>query len=800
MRTLLQDVRYGLRVLTKNPAFTAAAVLTLALGVGANVAIFSLFNGLLLRPLPYPESERLVRLWDRNESAGLPYFSVSIPNFFAWREQSRSFEALGAYREDGFNLLSNHEPVRVDGARATADLFEVLGVPPLLGRTFSTDEDSPGGDKVVLLTHGLWQRLFGGDPGALGSETMLDGALHTVIGIMPADFQFPQQPDVELIVPYALYLDERARGAHFLRVLGRLERGVTPEQAQTEMEAIAGRLEQESPDINKGWTVVLLPLLEATVGSLEKAVMMLLGAVAIVLLIACANIANLLLARSMEREREMAVRVALGAGRAQIVRQLLTESVLLALLGGGIGVLIAAWGLDAFSALGLSAVPRPDAIRMDGRVLGFALLVSVSAGALFGLLPALHVARGDLQDSLRGRTGMRGASRIRLRGLLVVSEVALAVTLVIGAGLLLRSFANVLQVEPGFDPTNVLAMEMTPLQSKYPEPQQRIRLYQQTIERLETLPGVQAAGAVHRLPLTGNSAIPTFVEGRPAPPPDEVPSVNYRAVSPGYFDTLQIPLIRGRLFTGEEGWETGGVVLINQAMAKNYWPSEDPLGARLGPSAEGPWLEVIGVVGDVRESSLDTDAEIAMYLPYLQAPVPTMTLLVRTEADPLSYVGAVRAKVKEIDSAQAVSSFMTLDDFLSNVMGRRRFDASLLSLFASLALILAAVGIYGLLSYSVSQRTRELGIRMAIGAPRGQLLRLVLGQGMVMVMVGLGLGLVAGALCSRLLGSFLFGVTGTDPVTLSASAALLVAVSLLACYLPARRATRVDPVVALRLE
>ncbi len=357
-----------------------------------------------------------------------------------------------------------------------------------------------------------------------------------------------------------------------------------------------------------------------------------------------------------------------------------------------------------------------------------------------------------------------------------------------------------LEVEPGFDPTNVLAMEMTPLQSQSPEPTQRIRLYQQTIERLESLPGVQAAGAVHRLPLTGNSAIPTFVDGRPAPPPDEVPSVNYRAVSPAYFDTLQIPLVRGRLFTEEEGWEKGGVVLINQAMAKNYWPNQDPLGARLGPSTEGPWLEVIGVVGDVRESSLDTEAEIAMYLPYRQAPVPTMTLLVRTEADPLSYVGAVRAEVKAVDRAQAISGFMTLDDFLSKVMGQRRFDALLLGLFASLAVILAAVGIYGLLSYSVSQRTRELGIRMAIGAPCGQLLRLVLGQGMAMVMVGLGFGLVAGALASRLLGSFLFGVTGTDPVTLSATAALLVAVSLLACYLPARRATRVDPVVALRLE
>ena len=551
---MLQDARYGLRVLTKNPSFTAAAVLTLALGVGANVAIFSLFNGLLLRPPPYPESERLVLLWDRNESAGLSHFSVSIPNFFAWREQGRSFEALGAYREDGFNLLVNDEPVRVGGARATAGLFEVLAVRPLLGRTFSTDEDNPGGDKVVVLTHGLWQRLFGGDPGALGSETMLDGALHTVIGIMPADFQFPQQQDVDLIVPYALYLDERARGAHFLRVLGRLESGVTPEQAQTEMVAIAGRLEQESPDTNKGWTVILLPLLEATVGSLEKAFLMLLGAVAVVLLIACANVANLLFARSMEREREMAVRAALGAGRAQIARQLLTESMLLALLGGGIGVLIAAWGLDALSALGLSTLPRPDAIRIDGRVLGFALLVSVSAGALFGLLPALHVSRGDLQDSLRGRAETRGASRTRFRGLLVISEVGLSVALVICAGLLLRSFANVLQVEPGFDPTNVLAMEMTPLQSKYPEPQQRISLYQQTLERLATLPGVKAAGAVHRLPLTGNSAMPTFIEGRPVPPASEVPSINYRTVSPGYFDTLGIPLVRGRLFTGEEGW------------------------------------------------------------------------------------------------------------------------------------------------------------------------------------------------------------------------------------------------------
>jgi putative ABC transport system permease protein len=567
------------------------------------------------------------------------------------------------------------------------------------------------------------------------------------------------------------------------------------------MAAIAGRLEQESPDTNKGWTVALLPLLEATVGSLQKAMLILLGAVAVVLMIACANVANLLLARSMEREREMAVRAALGAGRLQIVRQLLTESVLLAVLGGGIGLLIAAWGLEALSAIGLSTLPRADAIRMDSQVLGFTLLVSVLSGALFGLLPALHVSRNDLQNSLRGRAGgSEGARRTRLRGLLVISEVALAVTLVLGAGLLVRSFMNVVRVEPGFDPTNVLAMEMTPLQSKYGEPPQRIALYRETIDRFATLPGVEVAGAVHRLPLTGNSAIPTFIEGRPAPPPDEVPSVNYRAISPGYFDALGIPLIRGRLFTEEEGWETGRVVMINQAMARNYWPDEDPLGARIGPSAQGPWLEVVGVVADVKESALETEAEAAMYLPYRQAPVPTMTLLIRTAADPLSYVAAVRAEVKEIDSGQAVASFMTLDDFLSDVVGQRRFDTWLLGLFASLALILAAVGIYGVLSYSVSRRTRELGIRMAVGAPRAKLLCLVLGQGMILVMAGLGIGLVAGALFSRLLGSFLFGVTGTDPLTLSSASALLIVVSLLACYLPARRATRVDPVVALRLE
>ena len=597
---MLQDARYGLRVLTKNPSFTAAAVLTLALGVGANVAIFSLFNGLLLRPLPYPESERLVLLWDRNESAGLSHFSVSIPNFFAWREQGRSFEALGAYREDGFNLLVNDEPVRVGGARATAGLFEVLAVRPLLGRTFSTDEDNPGGDKVVVLTHGLWQRLFGGDPGALGSETMLDGALHTVIGIMPADFQFRNNRTSTSSCRTLFILTKELAEHTFCASLAGSKVASHPSKRRRKwLPSRVGWNRNLQIPTRAGRLYFCRYSRRRWVRS-KKAFLMLLGAVAVVLLIACANVANLLFARSMEREREMAVRAALGAGRAQIARQLLTESMLLALLGGGIGVLIAAWGLDALSALGLSTLPRPDAIRIDGRVLGFALLVSVSAGALFGLLPALHVSRGDLQDSLRGRAETRGASRTRFRGLLVISEVGLSVALVICAGLLLRSFANVLQVEPGFDPTNVLAMEMTPLQSKYPEPQQRISLYQQTLERLATLPEVKAAGAVHRLPLTGNSAIPTFIEGRPVPPASEVPSINYRTVSPGYFDTLGIPLVRGRLFTGEEGWRRAGVVLINQAMARNYWPSDDSLGARLGPSAEGPWLTVIGVVGDVQ--------------------------------------------------------------------------------------------------------------------------------------------------------------------------------------------------------
>ncbi|MGH9840034.1 MAG: ABC transporter permease [Blastocatellia bacterium] len=796
---MFQDLRYGLRMLLKHKGFTLIAVFTLVLGIGANTAIFSVVNAVLLRPLPFPEPERIVRLWESHPPTNLPQFSVAFPNFLDWRSQNQVFAQMAAYREDGFNLQAGAEPRRVNGARVTVDFFAVLGVLPAAGRAFLPQEDAPGGERVVILSHALWQQSFGGDPQLVGRQLKVDGQACTVVGIMPSGFRFPQD-DVELWLPYALD-PKSSRTPHFLRVLGRLKPGATLQQVRTELETIAVRLEQAYPDTNKGWRVFMLPLHEAISGQMQTPLYVLLGAVLFVLLIGCANVANLLLSRNAVREREIAIRTALGAGRRRIVRQLLTESLLLALLGGMGALLFAAWAVKLLTTLGPSNIPRLNEAALDGTVLGFTLAVSMLTGLIFGLAPAWQHARLNLNTALKDGARMAGGSARRLRQLLVVAEIAFALLLLIGAGLMLKSFVRLQQVAPGFDPQRALTMEVNLAPAKYARGEQRTAFLQQVLERLRALPGVEFAGATHRLPLRGNSGMGFQIEGRPAPAPGESTNANYRAITPDYFRAMGTPLVAGRTFTEEEAWQKPSAVIINQKFQRRHWPDENALGKHIklgGP--DGPLVTVVGIAADVKESGLDADTAAGLYLPYVRGPVPRMTLVLRTGPEPLSLAAAASAELRQIDAEQAVSGISTLEQLLSETVAQPRFNAGLLALFALLALTLAAVGIYGVMAYAVAARTQEIGLRMALGAQARDVLKLVIGQGMKLVTFGLALGSLAALGLTRWLKTLLFGVEATDPLTYAVIAALLAAVALVACYLPARRAMAVDPLVALRHE
>jgi putative ABC transport system permease protein len=797
---MFQDLRYGLRMLLKNKGFTAVAALTLMLGIGANTVIFSVVNAVLLRPLPFPEPERIVWLRESHPPTNLPQFSVAFPNFLDWRSQNQVFAQMAAFREDGFNLQAGDEPKRVNGARVTVDFFATLGVRPEVGRAFLPQEDAPGGERVVILSHALWSQSFGGDPQLLGRQLKVDGQACTVVGIMPPGFSYPQD-DTKLWLPYAL--DPKGeRVSHFLRVLGRLKPSATFDQARAEMETIAVRLDQAYPATNKGWRVFMQPLREAISGEMQQPLYMLLGAVLFVLLIGCANVANLLLSRNAARERELAVRAALGAGRGRIVRQLLTESLLLALLGGAGALLLAAWGVKLLTTIGPRNIPRLNEASLDLHVLGFTLAIALLTGLIFGLAPAWQHSRLNINTALKDGSRMAGGGSRRLRQSLVVAEIAFALLLLIGAGLMLKSFARLQQVAPGFDAQRGLTMEINLSPAKYARREQRAAFLQQALERLKTLPGVEFAGATHRLPLRGNSAIGFQIEGRPAPAPGESVSVNYRSISPDYFRAMGAPLAAGRTFTEEEGWQKMSAVIINQAFQRRYWPDENPLDKRIriGRAPDSPWLTIVGVAADVKESGLNTDTEAGMYLPYVVAPAPAMTLVLRTVREPLSLAVAAGAAIRQVDSEQAVSNISTLEQLLSDTVAQPRFNTGLLALFALLALLLAAVGIYGVMSYAVTARRQEIGLRMAMGAQARDVLKLVVGQGMKLVAFGLALGLLAALGLTRWLKTLLFNVEATDPLTYAVIAALLAAVALLACYIPARRAMKVDPLVALRHE
>ncbi len=805
----LQDVRYGWRKLASRPGFAAVAVLTLALGVGANTAIFSVVNAVLLRPLPYPEADRLVRVWEVSPR-GDDHNVVSRGNFMDWRDGARSFDALGAYSAPVSVGLAGPEgePVRVSASVVTPDVFRVLGVSALVGRTFTTGEGVPGSDDVVVLSHRIWRRRFGGDPGAVGSTLTVNDAARTIVGVMPPGFEFPSAT-VDVWVPWAL--DEAARGnrrSHNLNVIGRLAPGVDIEEARSEMTAFAARLAQDYPQYMEGWDVNVQPFRADLVRGVRPLLYLLLGVVVIVLLIACANLANLLLARAMAREREVAIRGALGAGRARLIRQFLTEAGLVALLGGALGFALTVGGLDLFVALAPSDIPLLDDTRVDLVVFGFALGVTSLATLLFGLVPALRVTSTNPQTTLRGAGERGGGGRhARLRSGLLVAEVALSAVLLIGAGLLLRSFQQLQRVDYGFDPARLLLTTVNLPSARYGSTPQHIAFFETLTERANGLPGaVSAAGTSDPpgggLPMTFSFAI----EGRPAPGPsgreDPVP---LRVVTPGYFQTLRVPLLSGRVLDERDDADAPPVLVINESLARRHWPNSDPVGQRISFQRENlpEWWTIVGVVGDVRVYSADEPGTPALYMSYAQKRwdwLDWMSVVVRTRGEPRGLADELRGAIRSLDPALAVGRIETVRERYAAGESRRRFAAVLLGAFAALALILGTVGVYGVLSYSVAQRTREIGVRIALGARRATVASSVVRQGLNLALAGVAIGLGFAFILSRFLETLVYGITTRDTVTFAAVPLLLVAVAALAAYLPARRATRIDPMRALRTE
>jgi putative ABC transport system permease protein len=802
MNTLLQDLRYGMRMLIKHPFFTLVAMLALALGIGANTAIFNVVNAVLLRPLPFEKPEQLVSVYEKRVKLNRLRNVVSSPDFIDWENQNHVFENLAAYTGDNFNLTGADEPVRIVGTTASGKFFKVLGVKPLLGRTFTDEEDKAGAPHVVVLSHAFWQRRFGSDAGIIGKPLTFNGESYTVIGVMPQRFDFPDRKS-EMWTPLALDTSQPLnRGSHYLNVVGRLKEGVALAQAQAEMETIAARLEQQYPDKNTGHSVNIFPLYEEVVGQVRPALWVLMGAVGFVLLIACANVANLSLARSATRNKELAIRTALGASRLRVVRQLLTESLLLAGLGGVCGLLLALWGTEALVAIIPVETPRVNEIGMDWRVLGFAFGISLLTGLIFGLLPALQASKPDLNESLkessRGAAGSFHGSRAR--SLLIVSEVALSLVLLIGAGLMLKSFVRLREINPGFNPENVLAMEISLSPAKYKEVEKQVLFFGQIIERARALPGVQAAGATAGLPLGGQYAARYFgIEGRPPQPAGEGFNANYNIVSSNYFRTLGIPLLRGRDIDDRDVQSSTHVVVVNEALARRYFPNEDALGQHIA-IGDATASEIVGVVGDVHNTSLEAETKPEMYFPYTQDPIPFMTLTMRSTADTQSLAAAMQREVRAIDRDQPIYNIRMMNEVLAESVSSRRVTMLLLGLFASLSLLLAMVGIYGVISYTVTQRTKEIGIRLALGARASDVMRLIVGQGMLPVLIGVGIGLAAAFALTRVMSSLLFSVSATDPLTFIGVSLLLALVALVACLIPARRATKVDPMVALRYE
>ena len=804
---LLHDLRYAVRMQLKNPAFTIIAVIALALGIGANTAIFSVVNTVLLRPLPYKDPDRLVMVWEEASKHGYPRDTPAAANFVDWRDQNQVFEGMAAIADESFNFTGAGDPERLEGRRVSASLFPLLGVEPQIGRVFNASEDQPGAHRVVLLSYSFWQRRFGGDQNIVGKPLTLNGETYIVVGVMPARFQFPTSDD-EVWVPIAFTQQQAAaRNRHYLQVIARLKPGVALTQAQTEMSTIATRLQQQYPDSNADLGAVVTPLHEHLVGDIRPALLILLGAVGLVLLIACANVANLLLARAAVRQKEIAVRVALGARRWRLIRQFLTESILLSAIGGIVGLVIAYVGLILLKAFIPENIAQAREISIDFKVLGFTLLVSVATGVIFGLAPAIQAARFNQIETLKegGRDAATGGSGKRLRSLLVVSEVAISLVLLIGAGLLINSFLRLRNVDPGFRADNLLTMKFVLPEPKYAEFERRTAFYNDLIQRVQSLAGVRSAAVTTNLPLyrQGNS-ISIGIEGQPPPPPGQERIVVTRIVSPAYFDTMSIPLLSGRQFNDQDTATTPNVVVISESMARKYWPGEDAIGKRLSAGrATSPedWIQVIGVAKDVKQFELTAESRPQMYLSYRQAGFfAPRDLVVKTDVDPASLATTVRKAVWEVDKDQPVSNIRTMDEILAESIARQRFSMLLLAIFAAVAMVLAGVGIYGVMSYSVAQRTHEIGIRMALGAQTGAVLKLAVSYGMKLVTAGIVIGLITAFALTRVMSTLLFGVTATDPTTFTLISLLLVSVAAIASYIPARRATKVDPIIALRYE
>jgi len=803
---LAQDLHYGVRMLVKNPSFTIVAVLALALGIGANSAIFSVVNTVLLRPLPYKNPGRLVMLWEEATHLGFPKNTPSPANFIDWRAQNTVFEAMAAMVERSFNLTGVGEPERFDGRRVSANLFDLLGVQPQLGRAFRAEEDKPG-SRVVILSNGLWQHRFGGDPRVIGQAVSLNGESYTVIGVMPGSFQFPTRRD-QLWVPLAFDAKEAAsRGNHFLEVIARMKPGVTLQQAQAEMSTIAARLAQQYPEENLRVGSVVTALQEQVVGDIKPALLVLLGAVGFVLLIACANVANLLLARAAARQKEIALRLALGAGRSRLTRQFLTESVLLAVIGGAVGLLLSIAGLRVLKTFIPDTISQAQAISIDAKVLVFTGLVALVTGIIFGLAPAMQVSHLDINDTLKegGRDAAGGTRGNRIRALLVIGEIAVSFVLLMGAGLLINSFMHLRNLHPGFRANDLLTMKIPLSEVKYPDKERRSPFYAEVLRRVQALPGVQSAAVAGNLPLTyDGDSMPIGIEGRTDPPPDQRPDVILRVVGPGYFSTMGIPLVRGRDFREQDKADSARVVIVSEKTARHFWPGENPIGKRLKPGSTNrniPWIEIIGVVKDVRQNDFVSEPKMQMYMPYQQLnSFAPNALVVRTNVEPLSLAGAVRNAIWAVDKDQPVSNLRSMDEIVSEAVARQRFSMLLLGIFAALAMVLAAVGIYGVMSYSIAQRTREIGLRIALGAQKSDVLKMILRQGLRFVAAGLAIGLAASFALTRVMASLLFGISATDPATFVSISLMLIAVALLASYIPAVRAMKIDPMLALRYQ
>jgi putative ABC transport system permease protein len=802
---MFQDLRLGLRMLFKNPSFTAVAVFTLSLGLAANITIFSVVNSVLLRPLPYTDSDRLVFLWSEAPTQNIKERTSAYANISEWREQNNSFEDLAVFDRASVTLTGSAEPEQAQSVRASAALFALLGVAPELGRTFTAEEEQQKA-RVVVLSHGLWRRWFGGSPSVLGQTLEIDGARSQVIGVMPEHFQFPER-DTQLWEPHTFFPNwdgqKAQRGTGPWRVVGRLRSQVSLQQAQVEMNTIAQRLEQVYPDSNKDLGVNLVPFqLQLTGQNVRLALWILFGAVVCVLLIACTNVANLMLARGIAREREFAIRMALGAGRMRLIRQLLTESGPLALIGGAGGLLLALVGIKTLTSVGPPNISL-DRVEIDARVLAFTTVVSLLTGLLFGLAPALKISQANPGDALKqGRSASGGSGGRRLRGLLVVAEFSLAVLLLSGAGLLVRSFLRIQAVDFGFNPERVLLINVTPALKSTSD--QWRAFHQQVVERVAALPGVEAAGLIKDIVISSNPDGLLTVE-RGSQDSSEQARVPFSrdSISEDFFQTLRVPLRSGRFFNTQDNQGAVPVTIINETMARRFWPGEEALGRRfkLGPiQSANPWLTVVGVVGDMRRQNLERQPIAQIFLPHLQSPSRRMNLLVRTTGEPTQLASVIRNEIRSLDKTVPLYGISTLETRLAKDLAQRRFQTWLLTLFSALALLLAAVGIYGLIHQSVVLRTREIGTRLALGAQQRHILRLVVGQGMSLALCGIAVGSLAAFGLTRVLSGLLFGVTATDPTTFITIPLLLMLVALLACYLPARRATRVDPMLALRHE